>query len=167
MKMLDVYQTLNTVCKNINVPHTVHTKFDKFMNLRLFGVFGAFENEKRLIPSLKRFSAGLSSNLKVSDGMQTRDFINVLAVVHVIVEIIAKDRFLNTKVNLGTGLGIPLIKLFKLASQKNPFGDIHIGAIPRKETDQDTLIANTEKFEKLFPEQLEFARLHNVIKFIS
>lgn len=118
---------------------------------RLFGVWGPGERSWRFIPTLlTKLRAG--EPVALSDGSQRRDFIHVDDCCEVLVRIAdLKHRSGSLLVNVGTGRAITLRMVCEQIA--NCLGAdsalLRFGAVPRRETDEDVLEADTARLENL------------------
>ena len=118
---------------------------------RLFGVYGPGEPEFRLFPSLIRnLEAG--RRIKLSDGMQKRDFVHVDDVCDGLCRLAFTQLKSNPlEVNLGTGIGIRIrdvaIKLCEAVG--GDLSHLQFGSRERSPGDADLLVADTERLKRL------------------
>lgn len=118
---------------------------------RLFGVYGAGESGKRLLPSvIARLSRGEA--VPLSDGLQTRDFIHVEDVTAALLAL-SEASGAAPVINVGTGVGVTVRAVCETVAKVlgvDP-GLLRFGALPRREVDQDCLVAKTGRLATLMP----------------
>lgn len=120
---------------------------------RLFGVYGPGEAPSRLFPSL--ISALMARRpCQLSDGLQIRDFLHVDDVCRLLcclAEVEASSAI--GMVNLGTGVGVRVKDAcLAIAASLDVSPDLLcFGAVPRRATDKDCLVANTILLERFSP----------------
>lgn len=111
---------------------------------RLFGVYGPGEGSSRLLPALLA-KLRSSEPMLLSDGEQLRDFIHVDDVCTVLVAL-AEAPCPPPLINVGTGRGVSVRHVCETVASvlnANP-GLLRFGARPRRNVDQDALVAGTE-----------------------
>ena len=110
---------------------------------RLFGVYGPGEASHRLIPTLVR-QLVRSEQVKLSDGLQVRDFVHVDDVCTAL-WCLASRAGTPTLVNIGTGKGVKVGDVSRLVADilKVDAQLLQFGAIPRRHVDEEMLVANT------------------------
>jgi nucleoside-diphosphate-sugar epimerase len=117
---------------------------------RLFGVYGPGEAEHRLLPSLRR---GLAAGVPIplSDGEQRRDFVHVDDVCDTLVAILRLSDWSFGVVNVGTGHALSVRTVAeRLADEIGAERKLlRFGEVPRRETDEDLLEADTDRLERL------------------
>lgn len=117
---------------------------------RLFGVFGPGESDRRLLPQvIAHLESGKA--VKLSDGLQVRDFIHVDDVCQTLLSLSAEPELTPPIVNVGTGTGVTIRHVCELTA--NIMGAdpslLKFGAIARRSVDQDLLVAKTERLAKI------------------
>lgn len=137
------------------------------LHVRIFGAYGAGESTRRLFPQL--LAALLKGErLRLSDGLQKRDFIHVDDVASALLHFAALEFSDQLPINLGTGRSV-LVRDAVLAVAAE-FGahssQFDFGAVPRSPHDQDMLEADTTRlalFLNPLPQQL-FLSKENLIE---
>lgn len=120
---------------------------------RLFGVYGPGENSNRLLPTIiSRLDSGLV--VPLSDGEQIRDFIHVDDVCAALMGLADADLGRARRlVNIGTGVGLRVkdvcIVIAKILKADPAL--LMFGTLPRREVDQDMLVANTDFLGTILP----------------
>ena len=116
----------------------------KKYNLRLFGVFGDGEAKHRLIPSLVN-SVHTSNELRLSDCLQERDFINVKVVADVIIKLVKDPEIPPGLYNIGSGHCIQIRQLLFSVVPKTHWQLLLFGEQRRRTTDVDRQFACIKK----------------------
>jgi nucleoside-diphosphate-sugar epimerase len=113
---------------------------------RLFGVFGAGEAEKRLLPSVIQ-CLDRGEPVRLSDGLQIRDFIHVDDVCEALLRLSSASDLALPIVNIGTGIGVTVRHVCEMAADLlgAERSLLQFGAIPRRSVDQDELVARTDQ----------------------
>lgn len=117
---------------------------------RLFGVYGPGEAPYRLFPTL---AAALARGrpVSLSDGLQCRDFVHVDDAVNAMLALADCPDAIDQIVNVGTGQAVQVrLACLNFAHQMNANPDLlRFGEVPRRETDEDFLEADTSVLERL------------------
>lgn len=117
---------------------------------RLFGVYGRGEADYRLLPALLR---GLQSGapIALSDGEQRRDFVRVDDVCKTLLALALLSDWSFGVVNVGSGHALSVRAVAeRLADDIGASRDLlRFGAVPRRETDEALLEADTDRLGKL------------------
>lgn len=129
---------------------------------RLFGVFGAGEDDTRLIPTLIE---KLKSNqpVSLSDGDQLRDFVYVGDVATILLKM-ATTKVVPAVLNVGTGQGVTVRDVCeKIADYLGADRTLlQFGAVERRAVDEDMLVADTRLLQKYLGENPEQRFLGNL-----
>jgi nucleoside-diphosphate-sugar epimerase len=117
---------------------------------RLFGIYGPGEADYRLLPSLRR---GLAAGVPIplSDGEQRRDFVHVDDACDSLVAISRLANWSFGVVNVGTGnaLSVRDVAEWLVDEMGADRRLLRFGAVPRRETDEDLLEADTTRLKLL------------------
>lgn len=119
--------------------YTASEKIKKY-NLRLFGVFGDGEAKYRLIPSVVD-SVNTSNELKLSDCLHERDFINVKVVADVVVKIVKDSKIPSGLYNIGSGDSIQIRELLLSVVPESHKNLLLFGEQGKRITDTDRQFA--------------------------
>ena len=115
---------------------------------RLFGVYGPGERKPRLGPMLvSSLLAGQS--VPLSDGKQIRDFVHVDDVCDCLMALTAEA--VPPVLNVGTGVGITVREVCEAVAAELCADPqlLQFGALPRRDVDEDMLVADTTLLSKL------------------
>lgn len=127
------------------------TQYKKpIVTLRLFSVYGPLEQKKRLIPTIVK-AVIENKPIKLTYGVQRRDFIYVDDVIDIYIKTISQGPKLAGQIlNMGTGIEYTndevVETLFKITGKKVK---IEKGAYPKRLWDTSHWVADTSKTRKL------------------
>jgi nucleoside-diphosphate-sugar epimerase len=141
--------------------HMLYRRYNKnIIHLRLFSVYGYYEEETRFIPSLVKAIVKNDKNINLTSGLQTRDFIFIEDIVEAYLRIIKMhNKITGETLNIGTGKDNSIRDTAKLM-KKVYSSDIKLlfGAIKNRKNENYRWCADIKKMEKL----LKWKPKHNL-----
>ncbi len=113
---------------------------------RIFYPYGPGERDTKLLSAV--INALLDGrDINCSDGTQVRDFIHVDDVGAALAHLV--DANMTGAIDIGTGQGTPLRSVLQEAISQLGHGElIHFGALPNRETEPPTLVANPKRLKE-------------------
>ncbi len=116
-----------------------------WINLRLFNMFGRYEDSGRLLPTLvDRLASG--APVELTHGRQVRDFNDVDTVARAFVAALAAPASADRRVyHIGSGRGTRVRDLAALvASFVSHDSELHFGSVPTEDETLQSLVANPQ-----------------------
>ena len=120
------------------------------VTLRPFHVYGPFEDQNRLIPTLIR---NLHNNLvpKLVSPNISRDLIYIDDVIDVYINSCNNNKINGEIINLASGRNIKLSKIFEVIKKElNPILKPTWNSMKNRDWDQEYWVADIQKFKKLY-----------------
>jgi len=128
----------------------------KTITLRLFNIFGEYENKNRLLPSL--FLNKNKKSIPFTFGEQIRDFLYIKDVISAYEKVLSNDIFDNEIYNVCSSKEIKIHDFILLAAEKIaiPIKNLKFGEIPYREEEPMYIVGNNRKFCKKFNWKQEY-----------
>lgn len=128
----------------------------KTITLRLFNIFGEYENKNRLLPSL--FLNKNKENIPFTFGEQIRDFLYIKDVISAYEKVLSNDIFDNEIYNVCSSKEISIHDFILLAAEKIaiPIKNLKFGEIPYRKGEPMHIVGNNRKFCEKFNWKQEY-----------
>lgn len=119
------------------------------VTLRLFSVYGPYEEPGRYIPTVIR-NVLLNKDVLIADFRIARDFVYIDDVIDVFIFVSTQPQLAGKIINIGTGIQSTLLDIFKEAVELTGSLSSPIeGVYKKREFDTDTWVADTQLVQKV------------------